>query len=35
MGDVSNDDKMRIASEYLLNAPPGEFNDVFNGTTSC
>jgi len=28
--EVSADEKMRIASGYLLNAPPGEFSDVFN-----
>jgi hypothetical protein len=26
------DERLRIASEFLLNSPPGEINDVFNGT---
>ena len=31
MGDVSTEEKMKIASSYLVNSPPGEFIDVFNG----
>lgn len=31
MDNVSIDDKVKIASEFLLSSPPGEVNDVFNG----
>ena len=31
MEEVSLDDKLKLASTYLVNSPPGEFIDVFNG----
>jgi len=34
MEEVSPEEKVRIASGYLLNSPPGEFIDVFNGAYS-
>lgn len=31
MSNVSIEDKVKIASGFLLSSPPGEVNDVFNG----
>lgn len=31
MDSVSIQDKVKIASDFLLSSPPGEVNDVFNG----
>lgn len=33
MEELSVDEKVKIASGFLLASPPGEVNDVFNGTT--
>lgn len=32
MEELSVDEKVKIASGFLLASPPGEVNDVFNGT---
>lgn len=32
MDSVSIEDKVKIASDFLLSSPPGEVNDVFNGS---
>jgi len=34
MSDISDEEKIKIAGQYLLASPPGEFNDVFNGQLS-
>jgi capping protein alpha len=31
MDKISIEDKVKIASGFLLSSPPGEVNDVFNG----
>lgn len=35
MDSVSIEDKVKIASDFLLSSPPGEVNDVFNGNIRC
>ena len=31
MEEVSDEEKLQIAQHYLLNAPPGQFEDVLKG----
>ena len=35
MADLSDSDRAAIVSEFILDAPPGEFNEVFNGMFWC
>lgn len=35
MDNISIEDKVKIASGFLLSSPPGEVNDVFNGNWNC
>ncbi len=35
MGEVTDDEIIEIANNFLLNSPPGEFMEVVTGTLLC
>jgi hypothetical protein len=35
MASISDQERIETVSQFLLQSPPGEINDVLNGTVDC